>query len=168
MPTKIISRIIYDDETGIPFLEDVYGNIHMAGNWSQAIPLPPKRYYLQTLSYLEFPDTENFHPIPNKLTGSPTTEFIVPPGKLWRPAFIIAAQDLLGGKESKCMSIIGVYINDHFTIAIPFRNEIYYVMYEPLAFHTDIKLELKVMPCSKKVRVCILIGGELRENEDTN
>ena len=163
MRAKIISKIIYDDDTGIPFLEDVRGNIHMAGDWGQAVPLPPTRNYLQTLSYLEFPDTENFHSIPNSLTGELKTEYIVPPNKQWKPAFIMAAQDLLGRKESKGMSIIGVYLNNRFIMAVPFKHEMHYILYEPLTFFAGATLELKLMPSSKDTRVCILVGGELRD-----
>ena len=77
----------------------------------------------------------------------------------------MAAQDLLGGKESKGMSIIGVYLNDCFAMAVPFKHEIHYILYEPLTFFAGTTLELKIMPYSKITRVCILVGGELRDLE---
>lgn len=168
MATKIISRIIYDENTGIPFLEDIQGNLHMAGNWSQALPLPPIRYYIQTISRLRFPNTREFHSIPNKLTGESTTEYTVPEGKIWCPAFIMASQDLLTKAQDRGrkMSIIGVYINDNFVMAIPFKNDLHYILYEPLRFIAGTRLEMKLMPCSRKTRICVLIGGELRKISD--
>lgn len=163
MSTKIISRIIYDDNTGIPFLEDIRGNLHMATAWFQALPKPQIRYYMQTLSHLPFPNTTDFHSIPNQLTGENESEYIVPDGKTWYPAFIMAAQDRLNKKASFDMSIIGVYVNGIFTMTLPFRNEMHYILYEPLTLPAGVKAELKLMPCYENTRVCILVGGELRD-----
>jgi hypothetical protein len=168
MPEQIIGRIIYDELTGIPFLEDVHGVLHMAGDWFQAIPIPATRHYVQTLSHLEFPNVTEFHSIPNELTGEPTTEYTIPVGKTWYPAFIMASQDELSkkptfGKSMVGMSIVGVYIDDVFTMAIPFRNDLHYVLYEPLSFPAGVKVEFKLMPHHKNTRVCVMCGGELRD-----
>lgn len=165
---QIVGRIIYDELTGVPFLEDTRGILHMAGNWFQAIPIPATRHYIQTISHLKFPDVTEFHPIPNWLTGEPTTEYVVPTGKVWYPAFIMASQGELSkkgsfGKSLIGLSIIGIYIDNIFIMPIPFRNDLHYVLYEPLSIIADMKVEFKLMPYHKNTKVCILCGGELRD-----
>ena len=167
---QIISKVIYDELTGIPFLEDARGVLHMADNWFQAIPIPSIRHYLQTISHLKFPNVIEFYPIPNWLSGEPTTEYTVPIEKTWYPAFIMASQDQLSKKGSFGesligMSIIGIYVDDVFIMPIPFRDDLHYVLYEPLLISAGTKVELKLMPYHKNTRVCILVGGELRDLE---
>lgn len=126
------------------------------------------RAYLQVISEGDFPNVTDFHPIPNILTGEPTTKYIVPANQIWSVAFIMASQDTREWRRAKgpmlsgpAMSVIGAYINGVRGLVVPFKNDMHYILYSPLPFNGGTEIELRLMPAYKKTRACILMGGDL-------
>ena len=126
------------------------------------------RAYLQVISEGEFPNVTDFHPIPNMLTGEISTKFTVPANQIWNVAFIMASQDVKFWSRAKgpmlfgpAMSIIGMYVNGVRGLVVPFKNDMHYVLYDPLPFNGGTEIEIRLMPAYEKTRVCILAGGSL-------
>lgn len=154
---KLIVETAFDEKTGIGFVEDVTGRLHLV-NWNETIHgWDSPRIYLQSFLRNHTWNAKTYNTIPNSM-GTGNLVYTIPTGKFFHVMFIIASQSSKGDNK---MSSIGWFLNGNFIASVPFMNEISYKLYSPLHFKGDDILELKYNPYSNKVDFGIICGGYL-------
>ena len=114
---------------------------------SSAEEIEKELFYLYTYSEKIFPDTINFHSITCSLTGR-TDPLILIPSKDIRITNISAIQNNIG------ISLLGIYINNNLELFIPLKD---ITFNPPLEIKKNNKLEIKIRPIDKRVKITILV-----------
>ena len=158
---KIIERIDFDSMTDLPFAEDIRGNMHMIDWKNTANVSDCPRIYLQTdltdnyiwannNTYQSIPDS--FHPGNNLI-------YTVPPECSFHFAFVIGAACQRGPDFR--LSMLGLFVNDERKMSAPIYRELDHVLYSPIIFIENTKVELKFKPGTTGTDFGIISGGYL-------
>jgi hypothetical protein len=160
MTKKIIDTLDYDERTGIPFIRDVEGFTYVLER-----SMPPNRAhraYLQAYCDVTWANDTDFHSVPCSFGGS--LVYTVPEDKDYYAAFLMAAQQH-SIKQDLGVSLLGVYLDGERTLLIPFRDQLSYVLFEPLIIKSGVTLEIKYKPFNTKAILGVLAGGFLTDVE---
>lgn len=159
----ITGKISYDSHTGLVFLEDIRGKLHIIP-WNETVlGFDSPRVYLQAfLRNYQWATIDGYNPIPS-MGGSSNLVYDVPNDKHFHMAFVIASQSL--PTKQNQLSSIGMFINGNFTVSLPLLNEIPYKMFSPIYIPAGSHLEIKLRPFDKKVDFGIVCGGYLLQHD---
>lgn len=187
---KMVGQEYEDTETGLHFVEDIRGDLHLVHKHEgSVINIPPPEvtvnppdinlnpvinveagginYENATLVILQssirsqtWPSIINFTRIPNSYATG-YLNYTVPFGKTLNLELIVASQ-VRNGEGSKLeISYLGLYKDGNFNIAIPFKDDLNYKFPYPLVFPSTSFMEIKFKPFHTKVDLGILVVGYL-------
>jgi hypothetical protein len=162
---KLIEKVDFDITTGLPFIDDIRGNLHLL-NWADAVNISGltrinlqsdmKNYTWATSSdYNRIPDT--IHPGPNNYLT-----YTVPAGYDFHLSYIIAVA--IQRETERRMTVVGLFVNGNLRSIVSFVQEVQYVLSAPLVFHEGTSIEFKIKPGIKGQDFGINTGGYLVES----
>src|SRR5574339_528526 len=159
---NIINEIDFDKETGIPFGEDVWGNLH-ALTWDCVVSNKelPRVYFQTAIRNFTWGNINNWSRIQDTYNVGKFLVYKVPENFKYHLAFILAAQARSNGGDDQGISYIGLFFNGNFAAQIPFKNETHYKLFSPIVVPSGTEIEFKFRPYHNKMDFGMTAGGYL-------
>lgn len=158
---NLVSNLMYDTKTGIPFVEDTRGNMHMVDwNMTSCDEKSPRVYLQSDLSGYRWATTQSYLRVPDSFRPGNFLVYTVPPSYRFHLSSLVVSCAKRTDDRDR-LSFLGITVNDVLSLVIPFLNKLDFPLPSPIVYDANTKIEFLYKPGRVSMDLGIIVGGYL-------
>lgn len=158
---KLVSNIMYDTQTGIPFVEDTRGNMHLVDwNMTSCDERSPRIFIQTDLSGYRWSTTQSYLRVPDSFRPGNYLVYTVPPTYRLHLCSITASCAKRTDDRDR-LSFLGISVDDRLSLVIPLINKLDFPLHSPMVYNENTRIEFLYKPGRVSMDLGIIAGGYL-------